>query len=258
MNINRLLLVLLVSAILSGIGGWYLSSKYLDTSMTNYKNEINQEHELVKVVVAVEDLPSGVSITSANAVLREMPKAFVHRDAITQDTFGNIVGRQLLYSLSSGDPILSAHVSLSQYRSFSDVIPKGMRAVTIPVDSLNSISGFLSPSNYVDLFVTFGAGKISRTTQLLSAAKVIATGRDIDNGIAPSGVYRDITLGVTPLNAARILHAMSIGKISLVLRTQDDTSSSAVKPVDINNIFGQKKRVKKRKITDFEVIRGGK
>lgn len=258
MNTNRLTIFLLAGALIAGFIGWYLSSNYIESSLNTYKKQYDQEHELVKVVVAAEDLPTGVSINNTNAVLREMPKSFVHKDAITQETFGEIGGRQLLYPLSSGDPILSAHVSLTQYRSFSDIIPKGMRAMTIPVDSLNSISGLLSPGNYVDLLLTYRSGNKSQTTQLISAVKVIATGQNIDNGLAPTGSYNNITLGVTPLDASRITHAMSLGKISLLLRTQEDTEISDRYTTDANNIFGQKKRVIKRKTSDFEVIRGGR
>lgn len=258
MNTNRLTIFLLIGAVLAGLAGWYLSSRHIETSLENYKKKIDQGHEQIKVVVAATDLATGVSINSSNAVLRDMPKAYVHRDAVTQETFGEIAGRQLLYPLGAGDPILSAHVSLSEYRSFSDIIPKGMRAITIPIDSTNSISGFLAPGNYIDLLITLRSGNKPQTTQLLSAVKVIATGQNIDNGLAPTKSYNEITLGVSPLDATRITHALSVGKITVVLRTQDDIALSKKHTIDINNLIDKKKPVRTRKTQDFEIIRGGK
>lgn len=258
MNTNRLTIALLCGAVLAGLAGWYLSNRFIEDSLESYKEKFDKGHEKMKVVVAATDLPAGVSITASNAVLREMPKAYVHKNAITESTFSQIVGRQLLYALGSGDPILSAHVSLSEYRSFSDVIPKDMRAITIPVDSLNSISGFLSPGNFVDLLITLRSGSKPQTTQLLSAVKVIATGQNIDNGMAPTRNFNEITLGVTPLDAARITHAMSIGKITVVLRTQDNTSASTKHTIDESNLIDNRKKIQPRKEKDFEVIRGGK
>lgn len=258
MNTNRLTIFLLIGAILAGLAGWYLSNRFIEDSLESHKEKFDKGQEKIKVVVAAADLATGVSINASNAVLREMPKAYVHRDAITEVTFPQIVGRQLLYPLGSGDPVLSAHVSLSEYRSFSDIIPKGMRAITIPIDSTNSISGFLSPGNFVDLLITLRSGSKPQTTQLLSAVKVIATGQNIDNGLAPTRNFNEITLGVTPFDAARITHAMSIGKITVVLRTQDDTAASKKHTIDASNLIDKKKQVKPRKIKDFEVIRGGR
>lgn len=259
MNTTRIMLVLLVGAAVAGFAGWYLSNRYIEDSLENYKQQVDAGQEKIKVVVAATDLPVGVSINASNAVLREMPKAYVHHDAITEKTFDTINGRQLLYPLASGDPVLVAHVSLSQYRSFSDVIPKGMQALTIPIDSQNSISGFLAPGNFIDLLLTTRLGSGSQTTQLLTAVKVIATGRNIDNGLAPTQKYDEITLSVSHLDATRVTHALSIGRITVVLRTQDDMSTSEKITINESNLLGIKEQPKivPVKTREFEVIKGG-
>lgn len=258
MNMTRLTLFLLLAALVTGAAGWYLSNRYIEDSVVSHKQKFDQGQEKVKIVVATTDLAVGISINSSNAVLRDMPQAYVHRDAIKMQDFAMIDGRQLLYPLAAGDPILTAHVSLSEYRSFSDMIPPGMQAITIPIDSPNSISGFLAPGDSIDLLITLRDGNTSKTTRLLAATTVIATGTNIDNGLNPKNQYNEITLGVTSLDATRVTHAMNIGKVTVILRSPEETNISKKHTITAKNLIDRKKQARPVKTKRFEVIRGGK
>ncbi|PCJ15532.1 MAG: Flp pilus assembly protein CpaB [Gammaproteobacteria bacterium] len=261
MNSNRITLILALGAVLAGFGGWYLTNNYIDQSVTQYKSSIDKGQRLTKIVVASRDLEAGVTINSSSATLRDMPAIYVHKNAIRSNTFDTtIAGKQLLYSLKAGDPILQAHVSLTQFNKFSDLIPEGLRAITIGVDNFSSIAGFLSPGDIIDLLVTIKDGPESRTIPLLIAVKVVATGKNLNNGLPPKEGYNNITLGVTPKDASRIIHAQSVARISIALRTEKDLNSGYNEGIDIKNLIDSKQFVPETQKLDkgFEIIRGGR
>ena len=261
MTSNRITLLLALGAIIAGLGGWYLTNNYINKSVTSYKKSLDKGQQMIQVVVAASDLEAGATINSANAVLRSMPSTYVHRNAIViKDFDATIAGKQLLYSLKAGDPILQAHVSLTQFTKFSDLIPSGMRAVTISVDTISSISGFLTPGDLIDLLITLQDGPNTRTIPLLKAVKVVATGRNLDNGLPPKEGYSNITLGVSPKNAARVIHAQTTGKITITLRTEKDLDSGYDKGVTIDNLINSKqtKPDAPKLQKGFEIIRGGR
>lgn len=261
MTSNRTTLLLAIGALIAGLGGWYLTNNYINESVTRYKSSLDQGQQMIKVVVAARDLEAGATINGANAVLRDMPSTYVHKNAIRGNNFdATIAGKQLLYSLRAGDPILQAHVSLTQFNKFSDLIPAGMRAITISVDTISSISGFLSPGDIVDLLVTVKDGPKARTIPLIKAVKVVATGKNLDNGLPPKEGYSNITLGVSPKNAARVIHAQTVGRLSIVLRTENDMESGYDKGITIENLIDSKqaKPVAPQRQKGFEVIRGGR
>ena len=261
MTSNRITLLLAIGALLAGLGGWYLTNNYIDKSVSQYKSTLDQGLEMTKVVVAATDLEAGITISGASAVLRDMPVSYVHANAINSSNFDtSIAGKQLLYSLKAGDPILPAHVSRTQFTKFSDLIPKGMRVVTIPVDNLSSISGFLFPGDLIDLLITIKDGPEARTVLLLKAAKVVATGNNMDNGLPPKEGYSNITLGVTPKDAARITHAQSVGRMTVALRTESDVESGYHKGINLDNLIDlkQTRRNTPKKQQGFEIIRGGR
>ena len=260
MTSNRITLLLALGAIVAGLGGWYLTNNYIEKSVSEYKATLDKGLEMTKIVVAATDLVAGVTINSASAVLRDMPASYVHANAIRGNNFdATIAGKQLLYSLKAGDPILQAHVSRTQFSKFSDLIPKGMRAITISVDTISSISGFLSPGDIIDLLVTVKDGPKARTVLLLKAVKVVATGSNIDNGLPPKEGYSNITLGLSPKDTARIIHAQSVGRITIALRTESDVESGYHKGINLDNLIDLKQtRRTTTKQQGFEIIRGGR
>lgn len=261
MNSNRITLLLFIGALITGLGGYYLTNNYINNAVAQHKASLDQGQEMVKIVVAASNLKAGDTIQKGNAQLRDMPRQYVHKNAVTLETFATTLnGRQLLYSLAKGDPILQSHVSLTQFSKFSDLIPEGMRVITIPIDNLSSISGFLAPGDIVDLLITLKDGPQTRTLPLLIGVKVVATGRNIDNGLKPKEGFNNISLGVSPKDAARIIHAQTVGKVSLTLRNETDNQDAYKHPINIDNLVDSKQQqpTAPPRPKGFEVIRGGR
>ncbi len=263
-NNNKVTLFLFVGALVSGIAGWFLTQDYINTEVREYQDSFDQERQAVPVIVAARDLRIGDMINSNTAQIRNVPAAYVHSTAVSPGAFARkLDGRPIIHAVRAGEPILPMHVTSVKIEGLSNILKKGERAVTIPTDTLNSLSGFLNPGDFVDLYITLKDGKMDRTVPLVENVRVLATGQDIDDGIKERHQkgYKEITLGVSPLHATKILHAQTVGNISILLRNGEDIESIFENYVTINNLIDipqeaiQEAEAPKK--WGFELIKGG-
>jgi Flp pilus assembly protein CpaB len=147
-------LPLLAGAIGFGIVAALLAMFYLNTREAQLKEQYAKDKKQeVMVVVANADLRKGQEITANLFVQRPVPSGFVHDDAINPNEFDRYLGRSLTTNLGRGKTLLKSFMDEDFPRDFSDIIPPGKRAITIEVDDVNSIGGFLRPGNRIDLYV---------------------------------------------------------------------------------------------------------
>jgi Flp pilus assembly protein CpaB len=147
-------LPLLAGAIGFGIIAALLAMFYLNTREAQLKQQYAQDKKKeLTVVVANANLLKGQEITANLFSQRRMPLKFVHDDVILPHEFEKFIGRALVADLSKGKSLLRSFMDDDFPRDFSDIIPPGKRAITVEVDDVNSIGGFLRPGNRIDLYV---------------------------------------------------------------------------------------------------------
>lgn len=262
-NSNKLTIILLLGALLTGGVGWFLTQDYIDSRVTTYKKSFDDSREAVPVVVASQDLVIGQVVDTATAQVRNIPKSYVHKDAIHPNDFAVIDGKQILHPVKAGEPILKIHLSHVKVDGLASLLKDGERAITIPVSKLDTLSGFLGPGDYIDLMVTLKDGDRDRTVPLLQNVRVLATGRDIDDGIKEQDQkrYGEITVGVKPLYATKLIHAQTVGDIAVLLRKPEDADSMFEDYVTIDNLVDIPQDAPpeppRRSSWGFELIRGG-
>lgn len=267
---NKNSILLLVCAVAAGAGGWYLSSNHIKKEISTYKTSFEAEREAIEVIVARGNLAVGDEINTRTASVRKIPKTYVPGEAIKPSQFSTIQGRQVVHPVRAGEPILALHVSQVKVDGLASLLKEGERAITLPVSKLDTFSGFLSPGDYVDLMITLRDGASDRTVPLAQNLRVLATGSDLDDGIPDKksrGRYSEITVGVTPLYATRLIHAQTVGSISLLLRRPEDEADRFEDYVTLDNLIDIPVEVKaappppppqEKPVWGFEVIRGGK
>jgi len=218
-------LLLGLAAILAGGGGAYLAQQYIHSRIAQKKAEIESRYEPRKVVVATRNVPAGTQLSTNLVASREVPKTYLHADAVAASQWSAVAGGTLSRPVNQGEPILNSHLNLSSGAEFADRLPEGMRALTIPVDAESSISGMLSPDDHVDLMVTLSSEDGESTFPLLRDIRVVATGARTGNrpkrAQRESGGgsrYRNVTVAVSPEDAARITHARNVGDVHVTLR----------------------------------------
>lgn len=185
-----------------------------------------------RVVVAAKSIPFGAPLTEDN--LREVPWPATDRPegsfdsvlAVTRD------GRRLaLVSLQKNEPVLSAKVTAPNQRAtLSTQIDDGMRAVSVRVDEVRGVAGFVLPGDRVDLILTRGEGGAqdgAYADVLIQNAKVLAIDQLAGERQDKPTVARAVTLELTVEQAQKVVLAQGIGRLSLVLRQNGAADANA-------------------------------
>lgn len=259
---NKLTIMLMLGALLTGGASWYLTQNYISTQVSDYKSNFDEEREAVSVVVASRNLVVGDVLSASVASIRQVPKAYVHKGAVTPNQFSAVEGRQIIHPIRKGETILDVHVNAVKVDGLASLLESGQRAITLPVGTEDTFSGFLKPGDVIDLYITLQDGERDRTVPLIEEVKVLATGGDIDDGIASEDqTYTEITVGVSPSDATRLIHGQSVGDISVLLRKPDDDESSYDDYVTIDNLIDIPQEVapapQRHTGWGFELIKGG-
>ncbi|MFQ5658866.1 MAG: Flp pilus assembly protein CpaB [Gammaproteobacteria bacterium] len=147
-------LPLFIGAVGFGLAAAFLSVLYLKAREADLRARLaGPVEQKVEVVVASHDLKRGALISGDNFAVREVPAVYVHDDAVHPGDYDRFKGRALTTTLGAGKPLLKSFLDVNFPVDFSDTIPRGKRALTVTVDEVNSVAGFIRPGNRIDILV---------------------------------------------------------------------------------------------------------
>jgi pilus assembly protein CpaB len=194
------------------------------------------------IVVAAQPLGFGVALSPDNVAeipwaARALPEgAFVSKDDLLKD------GRRVVLStFDRNEPVLRSKITgAGQRASLSSLLEPGKRAVTVRVDDVRGVAGFILPGDFVDVVLIGEDPAIKRegySEILLQHVKVLAIDQLASERQEQPTVAKAVTVEVMPEQAQKILLATNVGKLSLVLRQPGDdnaTSDRRVTERDLN------------------------
>ncbi|MGH9329606.1 MAG: Flp pilus assembly protein CpaB, partial [Vicinamibacterales bacterium] len=181
------------------------------------------------VVVAAADLALGSELKSDDLRVVQFPKGQVPEGTFARPE--EILGRGLIVSVVRNEPILGAKLASKEAGAgLPPIIPTGMRAVSVRVNEVIGVAGYVLPGTRVDVLAT---GSPSRTNAetitkvVLQNIQVLTAGTRIerDDKEGKPVQVTVVTMAVTPEQAERLALASTEGKIQLALRNPLDTST---------------------------------
>jgi pilus assembly protein CpaB len=192
------------------------------------------------LVVAKQLMKRGDRLESDKVAVRKVPLEFAHASGIRPDDFPRVENRVLGQEVQPGETILSSMLEPKKPPSFSAQVASGRRAITVPVDEINSISGMLEPGDLIDLLVSLDQQGKKRTVPLMHSVVVMATGQrslsDPKNG--ERRVYSTVTLDADPQQAQYLIVAREIGRITALLRNPEDRVPNRGDSIDLAALLG--------------------
>lgn len=147
--------------------------------------------------------------------------------------------RVVLKSMEPSEPILASKVSgLGGRATLSTIIAADMRAVTIRVNDVNGVAGFVLPGDHVDVMITRDLSKDEHATTdvLLQNVKVLGIDQEASDRKDKPQVARAVTLEVTPDQAQRITLAQQVGTLGLALRNHADAIAAQVRTITLSDL----------------------
>lgn len=177
------------------------------------------------VVVAARDLPAGAIVRREDVEAVEWPGSAIPEGFSTQP--GQVVGRGLIVEVRKNEPLLGWKLAEKEAGGgLSITIPEGMRAVSVEVDEVIGVAGFVLPGTRVDVLVTVMPGTDRRETTtriILQNVRAVAADQRYQQDIEGEPQYVTVvTLLVTPEEAEALTLAATEGRIQLALRNTLD------------------------------------
>src|ERR1700719_1229262 len=234
MNRNRLIIGLGVAIVLAFLVSSFVYQKFKQASAVVPAVAMKQ------IVVATAPMQLGTRLDPTKLRLISWPGNAPLAGAFSR--VEDCTNRALITPVAENEPILESKLaSVQSGAGLPATIPEGMRALSVAVNDVVAVAGFVIPGTMVDVLVTGqvagGGGNITRT--ILENVRVLAAGQKIeqDRDGKPQPVPV-ITLLVTPEDASRLTMASTQGKIQLALRNTIDTKNVSPPPVLHATLFG--------------------
>jgi len=234
MNRDRILLGLGLALVVAFLASRYV---YVQLRLAQTAATAGKPMKLTQVVVAAGPLKMGQRLGAADLRLVDWPEG-----KQPKGTFGrkeDCVGRTLMVPTWENEPILEPRLAPREAGAgLAAVIPVGMRAVSVGVDDVVAVAGFVTPGTLVDVMVT-GAGPGGPVTRtILEHIRVLAVGQQVqaDSSGKPQ-TAPVVTLLVTPEEAQRLTLATAEGRIHLALRNAVDTTNANPPPAQGAALF---------------------
>jgi pilus assembly protein CpaB len=242
----KTILIALVALLIAGGTGMLIKTWLRvqnDRMLANLVQPAQPKETGIKILVAAKKLPTGTLLTPSHMKWRLWPEDGLSKEYVVQNKRkkAEFVGAVVRAGISASEPIIDGRVVKPGDRGFmAAVLTPGMRAVSVQVNRITGISGFVFPGDRVDLIVTHkvrresaGARKLQQVSEtVLAGLRVLAVDQTTNDQDSKPKVAKTATLEVTPRQAEMIAVAAQLGKLSLSLRslTVDEAKGIAETP----------------------------
>ncbi len=216
MNNKTILFVLL--SLIFGVAAVFLAQSWLKTNT----DAVNPQAS-TSVITMATLVPLGAILERKHLLLTPMPNTVIPETAIKtlEDAEGMVV-KQNLYA---GEVLRSERITAKgEGSTLASLITPQMRAVTIRVNDVVGVAGFLLPGNRVDVLNLFKRGGRLQTDVVLANVKILAIDQRSSNDENKPKLVRAVTLELNLEQAEVLMIAKGRGKLQLALRNPNDST----------------------------------
>lgn len=213
---GRMIVMLVIALIFAAIAA-FIAKVWLGKQVTDTKVVTTQ------VVAAATEIPFGIRLEETHLKLIDWSGSDVPRGAFNKTA--DIIGKITKNNFYPGEVITQQRVAEHLGGStLSSLITENHRAISIRVNDVVGVAGFILPGNRIDILLVKKAGKNAKAQTILENIKVLAVDQEASTNKEKPAVVRAVTLELTPEDAERITEATQEGKIQLTLRNPLDSN----------------------------------
>ena len=222
---------LLLLAVVIGALGAALVYRQLRALRSEIESSRQAPQSTVDVVVANETIPLGTRIEAKNVKVVAWPQNVLPEGAISDSS--KVVGSMARVTIDKNQPLNESQLVGQGAGLVPTMIPDGMRAMSVKVDDVTGVSGFITPNSRVDVLVAGatgegegegggGGGQQQRSKLVLQDIKVLAIGKSVEQRDEKAVEVPTVTLLVTPDQAEKLTLAARYEPVRLALRNYGD------------------------------------
>ncbi len=240
MNLLKLKFIIplaILAALLATLGTW----SYLQNQKSILQQ--NSDDAVRPVMVAKVNLPVGARLDESMMEAKDFPNTLIPEGSFSRAV--DLLDRVCKSELYVGEVILESRLApVGSSGGFSAAIPAGMRAMTVAVNVVSGVSGFILPHARVDVLATVssaGNKEESTTTTILENIEVLAVDQNVNRKDEDPITVKSVTLLVTPAQAEKLALGSYEGKLQLVLRNAADQVEATPTGVRLKELISKKK-----------------
>ena len=236
-------IVMIAFAVVFGLLAVFVAQSWLDSAAENRMRSLNAQRKPVAtrtIVVAAKPLRFGNELTPAH--LREVAWP---DEALPSGAFAKIADvlkdgkRTVLAAIEPNEPLLAVKITgAGQRATLSSLVAPGNKAVTIRVNDVDGVGGFVLPGDRVDVVMTRQVDKNQASNELvLQNARVLAVDQVADERADKPAVVKAVTLEVDTVGAQKLSLAASVGNLSLMLRKAGETVADRPRRITLDDLL---------------------
>ena len=226
---KRIYLIALLFAVLTGFAVYNYAGYLRDCART----------EMASAVFAIKRIPENTLIAEDMIVLKKLPKESLN--PLSTSNLALVIGKITNAAIEADEQILTSRLNEigADKGGLAYKVPKGKRAMTMEVDEITGVAGYIKKTNHVDVIASLMMDqtkkdgtieKVAKTVFLLQNTEVLAVSTANSDSDADAVGYTNITLAVTPEEAVKLFYAQTNGKLTAVLRPVLETDVSNIAP----------------------------
>ncbi|MCP5112154.1 MAG: Flp pilus assembly protein CpaB [bacterium] len=233
---RRFLTVLGVSLVFALV----VSSIFYQISARSGSSSSEGETEMTDLVVAVKPLSVGATVKPDDVKVVKVPTSQFPAGGMSN--VEEVVDRPVISNILLDEPVHQGRLApRGSGAGLAPVIPEGMRAVTLKVNEVVGVAGFVFPGMRVDVLVTGRPpdGSDKMTTTFMQNILVLTAGQQLESDAQGRAINaRVVTLLVSPNQAELITLAEDEGRVRLVLRNGSDQKVAKTKGARQRELYG--------------------
>ncbi|HEX9861245.1 MAG TPA: Flp pilus assembly protein CpaB [Nitrospirota bacterium] len=203
----------------------------------------SQSMQVQPIVVAAAEIPFGARLQPEQMKIADWPKDSLPAGHAVK--VEDLAGRISVANIQAGSPIVESQLApvSSEGGVMSYIIPEGHRAITVAVNEVVGVAGFVLPNSIVDVVATVNSpfaksGNDQRISKIiLQNVKVLAVGQILEQKEGKPVVVPTVTLDVKPEDAETLVLA-SENKVQLILRHIGDSTETKTKGATVSSMLG--------------------
>jgi len=242
MNV-RALFMSLVGLLIAGGSVWATLSDW------DYPTpETAEKPEIVHLISARHDIRFGEEIVMEMLATQAWPA-----EGAPQNAFSNVAdligqpgskSRRARETIRRGELLMPENVSeFGETVTIVNVLGSNSRAMSIRVDAVTAVGGFVTPGDRVDIVMTEGKGVNLRAATILQDIRVLGIDQNTDRGNRGTPEARTVTVEVAPSEGQILALAQRAGTLSLTLRTERDVSNEDLGQISLEDLLQNAKPV---------------
>ncbi len=253
--------VMIAFAVLFGLIAVFLAQTWLNNQaeqrMRSLEAQKKPDVPARTIVVAARPLRFGDEL--AGAALREVPWP---QDALPRGAFAKIAEltasrRVVVLPMEANEAVLASKITgPGQRATLSAVLGEGMKAVTIRVNDVEGVAGFVLPGDHVDVVLTRQTDKDNASNDVIvQNVRVLAVDQQADARSEKAAVVKAVTVEVDETDAQKLSLAAAVGTMSLLLRKAGEVGERQALRVTLNDLWRAASRQSESPVATVLVMR---